>query len=51
MKKILLVVFAFTITPAPVFAWGEGGCSFPMNNKESKEEIKEQVENAYASKK
>tara|TARA_Y100001968_G_scaffold117898_1_gene107342 strand:+ start:646 stop:801 length:156 start_codon:yes stop_codon:yes gene_type:complete len=51
MQKIIPLVFAFTITAAPVLAWGEGGCSFSKKNKESKELTKEQVENSYPSKK
>ena len=43
MNKILPLVFAISFTTAPVFAWGEGGCSLFDKNKESQDETVEQV--------
>ena len=44
MNKILPLVFAFSFTIAPVFAWGEGGCSLSNENKTSHDETVEQVD-------
>ena len=47
MNKLLPVVFALSITAAPVLAWGEGGCS--KKDKARQHETTEQVENTNAS--
>ena len=44
MNKILPLVFAFSFTIAPVFAWGEGGCSLSNQNKTNHDETVEQVD-------
>ena len=46
MQKIFPLVLAFSITAAPVMAWGEGGCSFSKKNKASQEHKIESVENS-----
>ena len=43
MNKILPLVFALSFTTTPVLAWGEGGCSLSDKNKESQDEMVEQV--------
>ena len=47
-QRILPMVFALSISAAPVLAWGEGGCFF-SKNKEIKEVTTEPVENSYSS--
>ncbi len=49
MNKILSVVFALSVTVAPVLAWGEGGCSFSKKNKEIQDETIDQVESPDSS--
>ena len=44
MNKILPLVFAFSVTTAPVLAWGEGGCPLSNKNKTSQDETVEQVD-------
>ena len=46
MNKILLLVFAFSFTTAPVMAWGEGGCSLSNKNKASQDETVEKVDSS-----
>ena len=46
MNKILLLVFALSVTSAPVLAWGEGGCSLSNKNKASQDETVEQVDSS-----
>ncbi len=45
VQKILLMLFAFSITASPSLAWGESGCSFSNKNKTSQEMITDKVEN------
>ena len=49
MNKILTLVFGFSFTPAPVLAWGEGGCSLSNKNKASQDETIEQVNTSDSS--
>ena len=49
MLKILPLVFSFAIAASPVFAWGEGGCSFSMKNKASQDATIEQFDNQDSS--
>ena len=49
MNKILALVFALSLTTAPVFAWGEGGCSLSNKNKASQDETVEQVDSSDSS--
>ena len=44
MNKILPLILAFSVTTAPVLAWGEGGCSLSNKNKGSQNESVEQVD-------
>ncbi len=46
MNKILPLVFALSVTTAPVLAWGEGGCSLSNKNKASQDETVEQVDSS-----
>ena len=46
MNKILLLVFALSVTTPPVFAWGEVGCSLSNENKASQDEMVEQVDSS-----
>ena len=46
MNKILPLVFAFSFSAVPVLAWGEGGCSLSDKNKESQDEMVEQVDSS-----
>ena len=49
MNKILPIVFALSVTTAPVLAWGEAGCSFSNKNKASQVEKVEQVDSSDSS--
>ena len=49
MNKIVPLVFALSFTLAPVFAWGEGGCSLSNKNKASQDETVEQVDSSDSS--
>ena len=49
MNKILPLVFALSVTTAPVLAWGEGGCSLSNQNKASQDETIEQVDSSDSS--
>ena len=44
MNRILSLLSAFSVSTAPVFAWGEGGCSLSNKNKARKDETAEQVD-------
>ena len=44
MNKILPLVFDFSFTTAPVFAWGEGGCPLSNEIKVSQDETVKQVD-------
>ena len=46
MNKILPLVFYFSFATAPVFAWGEGGCSLSNENKASQDKAVEQVDSS-----
>ncbi len=49
MKKILLLLFAFALSAAPVFAWGSGDCPFSKKGANS-ESTTEKTEAANSSK-
>ena len=49
MIKILSLVFALSVTTAPILAWGEGGCSLSNKNKASQDETIEQVDSSDSS--
>ena len=49
MNKILPVVFALSVTEAPVFACCEGGCSFSKKDNASQDETIKQVEDTDSS--
>ncbi len=44
MNKILPLLFTLSVSVAPVFALGEGGCSLSKKNKASHDETIEQVD-------
>ena len=46
MNKILPLVFAFSFSASPVFAWGEGRSSLSNKNKASQDETVEQVDSS-----
>ena len=46
MNKILPLILTFSVTAAPVLAWGEGGCSLLNKNKASQDETVEQVDSS-----
>ena len=47
--KILPLIFAFSITAYPSFAWGEGECPFSKKNKANQEAKTEQLEKVKSS--
>ena len=49
MNKILPLVFALSVSTAPVLAWGEGGCSLSNQNKASHDESVEQIDSSNSS--
>ena len=49
MNKVLPLVFALSFITAPVFAWGEGGCSLSNKGNSSQDETVEQVDNSDSS--
>ena len=49
MNKILPLILAFSVTTAPVLAWGEGGCSLSKQNKASQDKTVEQVDSSDSS--
>ena len=44
MKQILTLVFAFSISASPIFAWGEDGWPLSKKNKAKQETKTEQIE-------
>ena len=46
MNKILPLILTFSVTAAPVLAWGEGGCSLSNKNKAIPDETVEQVDSS-----
>ena len=46
MNKIIPLIFAFSFSAAPVYAWGEGGCSLSNKNKASQDETVEKVDSS-----
>tara|TARA_B100001250_G_scaffold350126_1_gene321676 strand:+ start:173 stop:328 length:156 start_codon:yes stop_codon:yes gene_type:complete len=49
MNKILPLVFDLSFLPAPVLAWGEGGCSLSNKNIAIQDETVEQVDSSDSS--
>ena len=49
MNIILPLILPFSVTTAPVLAWGEGGCSLSNKNKASQNETIEQVDSSDSS--
>ncbi len=46
MNKILPLILAFSVTTAPVLAWGEVGCSLSNQKKASQDNTIAQVDSS-----